>query len=150
MKNVKIVTDDNIRVDKRQIHGLVRDVKLQENFSISSLQINILNDEYILELNRKYLEHDYNTDIITFNYSGSHEILDGEIFISFQDALGNAIKFNVHLDIEFLRLIIHGILHLLGFDDTSARDKKIMLKKENELVECFQSKYRNIIITYDC
>ena len=150
MKNVKIVTDNNIKIDKRLIHGLIRDFSIKEKFSIDSLQVNILNDDYILELNRKYLKHDYNTDIITFNYSGSHKTLDGEIFISFQDALGNALKFNVNLDIEILRLIIHGILHLLGFDDIAAKDKKIMLKKENELVENFQSKYRNIIIKYDC
>jgi rRNA maturation RNase YbeY len=125
-------------------------VQKKEKFTVSNLQVNILNSEYILELNKKYLKHDYNTDVITFNYSGSNENLDGEIFISFQDALGNALKFNVHLDIEILRLIIHGILHLLGYDDLKVTDKKMMAKKEDNLVDTFQSNYRNIIIKYDC
>lgn len=150
MKNVKIVTDKNILIDKVPVHRIINKIMKREKFSISSLQINILNSDYILELNKEYLKHNYNTDIITFNYSGSNEFLEGEIFISFQDALGNALKFNVHLDIEILRLIIHGILHLLGFDDTKAREKKIMTSKENELVESIQSDYRNIIIKYDC
>lgn len=150
MKNVKIVTDKNILIDKAHVHSVIQKIKSQENFSIGSLQINILNSDYILELNKEYLKHNYNTDVITFNYSGSNENLDGEIFISFQDALGNALKFNVNLDIEILRLIIHGILHLLGFDDTTSKKKKILVSKENELVESIQSDYRNIIIKYDC
>ncbi len=150
MKNVRIVTDDNIVVDKRILHNLIQDLKNSEKFTIESLQINILNSEYVLELNRKYLNHDYKTDIITFNYSGSHDNLEGEIFISFQDALGNAMKFNVNLDTELLRLIIHGILHMIGFDDMNEDDKKLMKNKENRLVGTFQSKYENIIIKYDC
>ena len=150
MKNVKIVTDKNILIDKAPVHSIIHKIVKRENFSISSLQINILNSDYILDLNKEYLKHNYNTDVITFNYSGSNKNLDGEIFISFQDALGNALKFNVHLDIEILRLIIHGILHLQGFDDTTSKKKKIMVAKENELVEFIQSDYRNIIIKYDC
>lgn len=150
MKNVKIVTDKNILIAKAPIHSIISRIKNREKFSIRSLQINILNSDYILELNKEYLKHNYRTDVITFNYSGSNENLDGEIFISFQDALGNALKFNVHLDIEILRLIIHGILHLLGFDDTTSKKKKIMAGKENELVESILSDYRNIIIKYDC
>lgn len=149
MKNVNIVTDRNIGLDKRKLHSLIQDVQKKEKFSISNLQVNILNAEYVLELNKKYLEHDYNTDILTFNYSESSDNLDGEIFISFQDALGNALKFNVNLDNEILRLIIHGILHLLGYDDQNADDKKMMASKEDNLVDTFQSKYENIVIKYD-
>ena len=150
MKNVRIVTDKNILIDKVPVHSIINKIKNQENFSVSNLQINILNSDYIQKLNKEYLKHNHNTDVITFNYSGSNQNLDGEIFISFQDALGNALKFNVHLDIEILRLIIHGILHLLGFDDTTPKKKLIMVDKENELVESIQSDYRNIIIKYDC
>lgn len=150
MKNLKVVSENNIKIDKSRVHALIHALSKSEKFNVSSLQINIINSEYMLKLNKEYLNHDYNTDIITFNYSGSNDNLDGEIFISFQDALVNAQKFNVILDNEIVRLVIHGILHLLGYDDTSASKKRVMKKKENELVESFQKDYRNLIVTYDC
>ena len=71
----------------------------------------------IHDINKSYLKHDYTTDIITFNYSNSLEQIDGEIFISIDDALSNSKKFKVTLSDELVRLVIHGILHLLGYDD---------------------------------
>jgi rRNA maturation RNase YbeY len=93
-----------------------------------------VNSEEILEINKNYLKHFYTTDIITFNYSGDNKNLEGEIFISLPDAKENALKFNVDFNQELLRLITHGMLHLLGYDDEEPEKKKIMKKLENKLV----------------
>ena len=87
-----------------------------------------------MTINKSYLKHDYTTDIITFNYSDSLQQIDGEIFISIDDALSNSKKFRVTLSDELVRLVIHGILHLLGYDDQNLTDKKIMKRLENKLL----------------
>lgn len=150
VKNLKIIFDPKIRLDKLKIHRLVSQIKSELNFSIVSLQVNIVNSNYIFQLNQNYLSHDRTTDIITFNYSGSHDRLEGEIFISFQDTLDNALRFNVNFDSELVRLIIHGILHLLGYDDSTPSELKIMKKIEDELVYKYSVNFNNLLIGYDC
>jgi rRNA maturation RNase YbeY len=120
-----------IQLTKREIQEIVKSVLNDLSVELYSLQINILSDSQILELNKKYLNHDYKTDIITFNYSNELSIIDGEIFISLEDAEINAVRYDVSLRDELLRLIIHGILHLVGYDDKISRDKKKMKLKEN-------------------
>lgn len=102
-------------------------------FSIESLFINFITSEEIHNINKEFLNHDRSTDIITFNYSGSHFELDGEIFISIDDAKIFARKYNVSLSKEFTRLIIHGILHLKGYDDIIKKDRVKMKRIENNL-----------------
>ena len=111
--------------------GLLRD---DLDFSIESLYINFIDGEEIQEINKEYLNHNYSTDIITFNYSGSHLAFDAEIFISIDDAQLNAKKYKVSLNKELRRLIIHGILHLKGYDDIKSMDRAKMKKKENYLL----------------
>jgi len=89
----------------------------------------------ILALNGKYLSHHFSTDILTFNYSGSNTDLDGEIIISYEDAVENARRFYTSENEEYLRLIIHGILHLLGYDDQQKNNKLKMKRKETSLVK---------------
>ena len=85
-------------------------------------------------MNKAYLQHNYSTDIITFNYSELVKKIDGEIFISIDDALDNAKKYKVSLSDELVRLVIHGVLHLLGYDDQTTSDKKTMKRLENKLL----------------
>ncbi|MBS4035677.1 MAG: rRNA maturation RNase YbeY [Ignavibacterium sp.] len=125
-------------VNKASVHKLVKAIKEDLNFKIADLTINFINSDKLQELNRKHLKHNYPTDIITFNYSGSLSNLDGEIFISFEDAIINSKKYRVSLNNELIRLIIHGILHLLGYNDKTASEKKIMKSLENQLT------YKNI------
>ena len=101
-------------------------------------------------INTQYLGHNFSTDIITFNYSGENDSFDGEIFISVDDAFSNSKKYKVSLDNEIIRLVIHGILHLLGFDDKNKFDLKKMKKEENRLVSVFEKNTIKIIIKYDC
>ena len=88
-------------------------------------------DDYLLKLNHEFLKHSTYTDIITFDYSDI-ESVSGDIFISIDRVYENAKKFKVPLDQELLRVVIHGILHLIGYSDKSKSKKFIMRKKEDE------------------
>ena len=116
---------------RRIILQLVEDLK----FEIANVHVSFVNKNEMLELNGKYLNHHFSTDILTFNYSGSNTVLDGEIIISYEDAVENAQRFQLTEKEEYLRLIIHGILHLLGYDDQQKSDKLKMKRKETSLVK---------------
>ena len=136
-KNLTIFSERNCGFRKKEIHNLVQKLKEELEFSISSLQINFVSSDTILNLNKKYLEHNFTTDIITFNYSGENNNLDGEIFISVVDAEKNALKFKVDCRTEILRLVIHGILHLLGYNDDRTANRRIMKIMEDKLTNKF-------------
>ena len=92
------------------------------------------NNERILEINRQYLQHDYYTDIITFDDS-TNSVISGDIFISLETVKSNAEDFSVDFEEELHRVIIHGILHLCGQDDTTTEMKAEMTQKENKALE---------------
>lgn len=133
MKNLRIYSIDK-SIKKNKIHDLVKSLSSELKFVVSNLEINIITQKDILEINKSYLKHNFTTDIITFNYSDLFNELDGEIFISIDDAFTNSKKFKVSLSDELVRLVIHGVLHLLGFDDQTLADKKVMKKLENKLL----------------
>ena len=89
------------------------------------------NDDKILEVNRKYINHDYYTDIITFDYSRPMRI-SGDVFISLDTVRSNAILLGKTYDNELMRVIIHGILHLCGVDDKGPGEREIMERHEDE------------------
>lgn len=91
-------------------------------------------DEYLLEINKTYLDHDYYTDIITFPYRQGKEI-ESDIFISVDRVIDNSKEFNSTFNEELLRVIAHGILHLIGFRDKTDEDQIEMTKMENECLE---------------
>ena len=88
-------------------------------------------DEEILQINKRYLNHDYYTDIITFDYSDKDKI-SGDLFISLETVKTNSEKFKTDFIEELHRVMIHGILHLCGYDDKTPEKKKIMSAKEDE------------------
>lgn len=141
MKNLRIYSNYKT-IEKKKLHQYVKFISQNFNLSIKSLEINFVNSEAIKEINRKFLSHDYSTDIITFNYSHSQNIIDGEIFISVDDAKENAKKFKVKFNEEIGRLVAHGILHLIGFDDTTPDKRKKMKNQENQLLK----KYKFILL----
>ncbi len=149
MKNVTVTTPKSIKLDKKITHSIMSELKKVLSFTIESLNINFVTPDLMIEINKQYLNHNYDTDIITFNYSGSNTNLDGEIFISIGQAIDNSIRFNVNLDGELIRLIIHGILHLLGYDDKRSSDKKKMKFEEDKLTENISKKFNNILIEYE-
>jgi probable rRNA maturation factor len=96
-------------------------------------QINFIfcSDAYLLEINRQYLNHNYLTDIVTFDQSESLNTIQGDIFISIDRVNENASKFRVPFDQEFHRVLIHGVLHLIGYSDKDSTSKAKMRKKED-------------------
>ena len=124
----------NKRINKIQVHNLVKSIRQELKFTINSLFINFINSDDIKKINYEYLKHDYSTDVISFNYTGSTENIDGEIFISIEDAGGFAKKYKVTLNSELKRLVIHGVLHLKGFNDNNKIDRLKMRKMENNLL----------------
>ena len=94
-------------------------------------QINIIfcSDNYILDINQKYLQHDYFTDIITFDYCEGDR-LSGDLFISVDSVRENSIEYGTEFDDELNRVIVHGVLHLIGYDDHCDDDIAVMRKKE--------------------
>jgi probable rRNA maturation factor len=133
LKNLHIYSVQK-KIKRSKVHDLIKSLSVELNFLVSNLEINFISGEDIHAINKSYLKHDYTTDIITFNYSDSLQQLDGEIFVSIDDALNNSKKFKVSLSEELVRLVIHGILHLLGYDDQNVTDKKIMKRLENKLL----------------
>ncbi|MEO6882808.1 MAG: rRNA maturation RNase YbeY [Bacteroidia bacterium] len=88
------------------------------------------NDAHLLQINREYLKHDTYTDIITFDYS-EKKTISGDIFISIERVTENAEKFKQPFEIELQRVMVHGVLHLIGYKDKLPQDKEIMRAKEN-------------------
>jgi probable rRNA maturation factor len=100
-----------------------------ENFKAGDISIVFTSDEYLLSINREYLDHDYYTDVITFDYS-TDRIISGDILISVDRVKENAKLFNVGFIDELDRVILHGILHLLGYNDTNEHQASTMKSKE--------------------
>jgi len=133
VKNLLVYSQDS-SVNKRAVHKLISSLKSEFNLAISSLSISFINSEELRDINKEYLNHDYETDIITFNYSKKPKEIDGEILVSYEEAKRNAKIFNVTYGKELSRLVIHGMLHLLNFDDNNKENKKIMKRMENKLI----------------
>lgn len=93
-------------------------------------------DEYLLDINQKYLDHDTLTDIISFDYTVGNE-LNGDIFISIERVRENATDFNVEFESELRRVMAHGVLHYCGYKDKSEADEKVMRNKEEEKMRMF-------------
>ncbi|MBO5877131.1 MAG: rRNA maturation RNase YbeY [Bacteroidales bacterium] len=97
---------------------------------IGDISIIFCSDNYILDVNQQYLQHDYFTDIITFDYCEGDR-LSGDLFISVDSVRENAIEYGTEFKDELNRVIVHGILHLIGYDDHEEEDIKMMRSKEN-------------------
>lgn len=126
--------------DKRKIVNWIKEVVYLHGKKVGTISIVFTNDEYILETNRQFLNHNYFTDIITFDYTEKN-VIEGDILISLDTVRSNALKYNTTFENELLRVIIHGVLHLLGFKDKSSPQQKVMRSNENQSLEIYFSKY---------
>lgn len=118
----------------------ISSVILSENKSEGEINYIFCNDDYLLEINRQYLNHDTLTDVISFDYSLGNE-LSGDIFMSTERVEDNAKDFKVSFSNELNRVMIHGILHFCGFKDKSDDDEKLMRSKEEEKLKMFHVKH---------
>jgi rRNA maturation RNase YbeY len=116
--------------EKRLTSRWLKNVAVAENRKIGDIGIIFCSDKYLLDVNIKYLGHGYYTDIITFDYcEGS--TLSGDLFISIDSVRENAAFYGVDFSTELNRVIVHGLLHLIGYDDHSEEDIAVMRAKEN-------------------
>ena len=102
--------------------------------SVGNLTYIFCTDEKIIEVNREFLQHDYFTDIITFDYSNRRRI-SGDMFISLDTVRSNAALFGKGYDDELMRVVIHGVLHLVGINDKGVGEREIMEKHENDALD---------------
>jgi probable rRNA maturation factor len=107
-----------------------------ENKTEGDINYVFCDDDYLIEMNQQYLNHNTLTDIISFDYSVGNE-LHGDVFISIQRVQENAVEFKVSFEEELNRVMVHGILHYCGYKDKSIEDEKIMRLKEDEKIKLF-------------
>ena len=125
---------DGIRmpdIKKRPTTAWIRSVAAIYGKKVGDVNYIFCNDERILEVNREYLQHDYYTDIITFDYTEGNTI-SGDLFISLDTVKTNSEQFATEYDEELHRTIIHGILHLCGINDKGPGEREIMEAAENK------------------
>ena len=110
------------------------EVATKEKKELGEVNLIFCSDDYLLQMNRDHLNHDYYTDIITFDYVDD-TVLSGDLFISVDRVKDNADAFDVEMNQELLRVVVHGFLHLAGYGDKTDREEKEMRLKENTYLE---------------
>ena len=141
MIQVKLEFDSNVlkEVDTNWINIICTNIFNDNNHINANITIILSNDDRLYELKKKYFNKDLLTDVISFNLEEDGDPIEGEVYISLERIKENAIRFNQGIEVEFKRVIIHGCLHLIGFDDQTNKDKKKMTSLEN-----YYLKYPNI------
>ncbi len=117
--------------NKKAVRHWITETIKAEGFKLKELTYIFCSDDYLLQINQQYLNHDTYTDIITFDNSETKKVITGDIFISINRIRENAAKFNISETDELHRVIIHGALHLLGYKDKTAVTKEKMTLKED-------------------
>lgn len=114
----------------------LKKVCVSEHKQCGDISIVFVTDEALLEMNRQYLDHDYYTDIITFDYS-ENDVVSGDLFISIDRVVDNAKTYAYDYGVELKRVCVHGVLHLCGYKDKTESDELIMRQKEDFYIEKF-------------
>ena len=123
------------------IHEWMKGVIIHEKFILSKINVIFCSDSYLLTLNKKHLDHNYYTDILTFDYRTNPKEIYGDLFISQERIIENASSFIVSLDNELLRIVVHGLLHLFGYSDKSKNDKNLMQSMEDFYLSLYSKNY---------
>jgi rRNA maturation RNase YbeY len=119
---------------------VIRDLFKKEKTRLEQLTYIFCSDEYLLEINKQHLNHNYYTDIITFDLSETPDAVTGEIYISIDRVKDNAQTYKVSFKQELLRVIFHGALHLCGYKDKTEKDQALMRKAEDKYLQYYLSK----------
>lgn len=133
------------RLDELAIKKWLRTMRGTGQFKTSKVHIIFTSDDYLLAINRQFLNHDYYTDVVTFERK-SYDSVQAEIYISVHRAEENAELWKVSLENEILRLIIHGMLHAEGMKDSTLEEKKLMTEKENWALREYSKVSRETIV----
>ncbi len=119
--------------NQKKLVKWISDVISSEGFQVGEINYIFCNDSYLNKINQEFLNHDTFTDIISFDYTLGKEV-GGDIFISIERVLENAEKFNEVFENELYRVMIHGILHFMGYKDKTKKEKTLMRTKEDEKI----------------
>ena len=125
--------------EKKKIRLLVKEICKKEKIDLSFLNYIFCTDEYLLKINQKHLNHNFLTDIITFDFSESNNTAEGDLYISVERVEDNAKKYKVLFLEELIRVVIHGLLHLIGYKDGSEKEKKRMRSLENKYLSLYKN-----------
>lgn len=124
------------KIKKQLVKNWIKSVITSEGKMLGDVNYIFCSDEYLLEVNKQYLDHDYYTDIITFDYVEG-DVISGDIFVSVDRVEENGKQFGSGFDSELRRILVHGVLHLIGFPDKRPEEKKIMTEKEDQYLAIF-------------
>ena len=133
MHGIKIIGENNKLFDTKRVSQKLVDFATEEGFKIDRLDYNFVDSKKMYSLNKDFLNHDTDTDIITFDYSQSKTII-AEVFISIETMIKNASENMQSIENESFRLLSHGLLHCMGYKDRTGEEKAIMRKKEEEFI----------------
>ena len=125
----------------------IGDVVSSEGFQVAEINYIFCDDSYLNKINQEFLNHDTFTDIISFDYTLGKEV-GGDIFISIERVLENAEKFNEVFETELHRVMIHGILHFMGYKDKTKKEKTLMRTKEDEKIFILKPKNQAVILCF--
>jgi rRNA maturation RNase YbeY len=128
--------NDFLLEDESIYQDWISRIILSENKTEGEINYIFCDDEYLININNEYLNHDTYTDIISFDYSVG-DLIQGDIFVSTERVAENAIEFNVPFDNEIKRVLSHGILHYCGYKDKSENEALVMRQKEDEKIALF-------------
>lgn len=137
--NISFTFSSKITLEKRKdLKIFISSIFKEEHKNAESLSIVFCSDDFILDINKTYLNHNYFTDIITFNLSAlNSKYIDGEIYISVDTIRDNSIRFQTTIRIELHRVIFHGVLHLCNYNDNSRLEKLRMTSKEDYYLDLY-------------
>ena len=131
MIEIQEVNIKSLKLKETHFNSFITSILISEKKIEGDIVILFCSDEYLLEINKKHLNHDYYTDIITFDYC-VEKIVSGDLYISIDRVKENAKVFNETFMNELTRVVIHGVLHLCGYNDKTDSDQKIMRNLENK------------------
>jgi len=129
-------------VSKKELKRFVKELVANEGKQLKELSLVFTDDEYLLEVNKQYLNHDYFTDVITFDYSDFPNV-SGDVMISLDRVKDNAQSMNLDFETELYRVVFHGALHLCGYKDKKKEDAALMRSKEDFYIQMFVSRETN-------
>lgn len=128
---------DEFEIKKLDVEKNIEKLVTNENRILGDVNYILCSDAYLLDINRQYLNHDYYTDVISFDYC-EENVISGDIFISVDTVADNAKEYGTTFENELERVMIHGVLHFVGYNDKSDEESKTMRAKENQYLSLFK------------
>lgn len=125
----------DLHLDEQLLRQLIRHVAEAERCSLGTLSVVLADHETVLPLNREYLDHDYHTDVLSFDLSDAPDRIDGEIYVDLDTAAERHDEFGATFEEEAYRYVVHGLLHLIGYDDGTPDETAAMRRLEDRYLE---------------